>query len=239
MSKRAATDSAKNKGSNKKKKPEVVTIKQVGEMKYFDTALTGSALPASADWTGTEYDPATFLTLCVPQVGAAINQRIGKAINVHKIKIHGSLIIPTQNGGNPAQDAIEVRLLLVQDMQTNAAQMQGEQVMTPTATAQAAINVFQNIDNFGRFRVLKDKMLVIQDPNIDINSATATAYVNGKVLKFKFTQIFSKPVQVRFNGTNGGTIADIIDNSFHIIANCSSIDGAPTISYVSRVCYKE
>ena len=47
-----------------------------GEMKYFDTDYI-AAVANAVNWTGTEADPAVFLTLCVPTVGAAINQRIG------------------------------------------------------------------------------------------------------------------------------------------------------------------
>jgi len=49
-------------------------------------------------------------------------------------------------------------------------------------------------------------------------------------------------VKVQFNATNGGTVADIVDNSFHIIC-ASTLDvtsnQVPLINYYSRVAYKE
>lgn len=233
--------SAKNKRPSKKARNNRAGYSSVartrgaavtGEMKYFDTAVNATALAASTDWTGTEFDPATFNTLCVPQVGAGINQRIGKAIKVLKLKIDGNITVPSAAFG--VEDAIVVRLLLVQDQQTNSAQAQGEQVMTSGAvSALLAVNQFQNIDNFGRFRVLKDKKFIVQNPNaLGLNHA-------GLSHSFKMTCLFKKPVQVRFNATNGGTVADIVDNSFHIMCNVSDNDLAPNITYVSRVCYKE
>lgn len=208
-----------------------------GEMKYFDTRVNQNPIPAQADWQATEQDPATFNTLCVPQVGAGINQRIGKAINVHKIKIHGYVELPSFQTQVSGLIGPVIRLLLVQDLQTNGTQMQGEQVMTPDTTTRNAVCAFQNIDNFGRFRVLKDKTLVLQDPNLVEDNVAPSWTANGKASPFKWTILFKKPVQVRFNATNGDTIADIVDNSFHVLANCST--GSLVLNYNCRVCYKE
>ena len=109
--------------------------------------------------------------------------------------------------------------------------------MTATATSEQTPFTFQNIDNFGRFKVLKDKVGVLQDPGL---SGDATAHdVNGKVLTFKMTVKFKQPMKIRFNNTNGGTIADIIDNSLHFFANCNSPSFQIKLDYLCRVCYKE
>ena len=208
-------------------------------MKYFDTELALTALTASTDWTGTEFDPTTFNTLFVPVVGAGINQRIGKGAKVYKIKIRGSIVCASQVDQTSADSGTQIRLLLVQDKQTNATQAQGEQVMTdPTAASAAvAVNSFQNIDNFGRFRVLKDKTIILDNSNLSWDGTNMEQA--GQVRTFKINIRFKVPVSVRFNATNGGTVADIVDNSFHIIANASSTGLAPNITYQSRVCFKE
>jgi len=209
----------------------------MGEMKYFDTELSGGAIPSIAAWTGTEFDPATFNTLCVPVVGAAINQRIGKAIKVMKIKVNGVITVASQVDAAVADGGCKIRMILYQDKQTNAAQAQGEQVMTPSTSATNAPNVFQNIDNFGRFQVLKDKIFIMENPNATFDGTNIEQF--GLAKHFKFSVKFREPVQVRFNATNGGSVADIVDNSFHIIANCSNTGLLPNINYVARVCYKE
>lgn len=210
-----------------------------GEMKYFDTERTSVAIAASVDWTGTEYDPATFNTLFAPTVGAGVNQRIGKSVKVHKIKIHGLLNVPAQANQAAADVADVVRLAVVQDCQTNAAQAQGEQVFTsPTsATAYQAVCSFQNIDNFGRFKVLKDKTIKFPQPILAYDGTNIEQ--GGFEIPFKFSLNFKTPVVVRFNATNGGTIADIVDNSWHVMANATGVTTAQTIIYNSRVCYKE
>lgn len=207
-----------------------------GEMKYFDTAKSG-AIPASADWTGTELDPTTFNTLCVPAVGAAINQRIGKQIKVLKIKIRGFVGCAAQTGQAVQDEASYVRLCLYQDTQTNSTQAQGENVMSDGGSAALTALSYQNIDNFGRFRMLKDKSFMMQKPSSLWNGTNVLQ--GGMVTGFKWTINFKKPVVVRFNSTNGGTVADIVDNSFHIIGTTNSATLVPNIHYYSRVCYKE
>lgn len=210
-----------------------------GEMKYFDQEVSATALVASADWTVTEFDPGATGTLFVPVVGAAVNQRIGKACKVFKIKINGNISVPPQTNQVATDASCQVRMILVQDLQTNSAQAQGEQVMTAptTATAALATTSFQNINNFGRFKVLKDKTFVLQNPSITFDGTNIEQ--SGLIKPFKIGASFKLPVQVRFNATNGGTIADIVDNSWHLIINTTSINLAPVISYNCRVCYKE
>ncbi len=228
--------------------PRTGGVMSFGEMKYFDTELPAAALTASLNWTGTEHDPTTTnegtpvanpLTLFCPVVGSAINQRIGREAKVYKIKIHGRLNVPKQATQTTSDDAIQCRVILVQDMQTNALQMQGEQLMQDpvTNTAAMAINEFQSLANFGRFRVLKDKTYMVQRPSTMDSGTDAQQF--GLNTVFKWNVKFRKPVSVRFNAVNAGTFADIVDNSFHVIAMSSTTDGAVTLGYASRVSYKE
>lgn len=204
-----------------------------GEMKYFDTSLN-QLVSASTTWTSTMVDP-TPLTLVVPTVGAGVNQRIGKEIKVMSIKIRGSLTIANAEGAATGIPPNLIRLMLVRDKQTNATQMTGAQLMTPQSANTLAVLSFQNIDNFGRFEVLKDKTIVIEDPNL---VGTDTLHDNnGKIRYFKINHKFKFPISMRFNATNGGTVADIVDNSFHLVAN-NQYTGV-SLNYVCRVCYKE
>lgn len=215
-----------------------------GEMKYFDSLLTITAITASTNWTGTEYDPnvvpvANMNTLFAPTQGAGINQRIGKACKVYKIKIHGEIQMPAQTNQVVADASNITRIALVQDCQTNSTQAQGEQVFSPptTATATLATEAFQNIDNFGRFKVLKDKFFVFNSPTLTYDGTNMEQ--SGMNKRFQWTIKFKKPIEVRFNNTNGGTVADIVDNSWHIMANTNNSDLAPYLAYQCRVCYKE
>jgi len=219
-----------------------------GEMKYFDTELGYANLPASVDWTATEFDPNTTqegtpvanpLTLFAPVQGAGVNQRIGKRCKLMGLKIRGSVYVPKVANLTAAKSATQIRIIVYWDMQTNSAQAQGENVMTASTTADAAINVltYQNLNNFGRFRVLMDKIYSLSDPNMTWDGTNIE--MNGLTFKWKFNYKFKTPISVQFNATSSGTVTSVVDNSFHVIANASSTDLAPQIGYVCRATYKE
>lgn len=211
-----------------------------GEMKYFDSELDALAIPSSITWAACVADPiltpvVNMNTLFAPTQGAGINQRIGKACKLHKIRIRGRIEVPSQSPAGGAMLASAFRILLVQDMQTNAAQADPSVLMTPAvASLDVALCATQNTNAFGRFRVLKDKVITIQNPG----SAALANAVNEQVRFFKFSIRFKTPIEVRFNSTSGGTIADIVDNSFHLYINHNWADTS-NISYTCRCCYKD
>lgn len=208
-----------------------------GEMKYFDTQRDAIAIATSTDWTGTELDPATFNCLFAPIQGAAINQRIGREVKVMKIKMKGLIQSTSQMDQTAGDPPCVIRLILVQDMQTNGSQAQGEDVMATTANGVTNTCSFLSLASLGRFRVLKDKTLIIENPNLSWDGTNLEQ--QGVAKTFKWNVTFRNPVSVRFNSTNGGTIADIVDNSFHLIGCASNGSLSPSLHYVCRVCYKE
>jgi len=223
-----------------------------GEMKYFDCEYNGGAVAATTTtWVaGTLADPtstinlgsaavANPLCLCVPTVGAALNQRVGRKITVRKVKVHGMISVPAQAGQAAADSAAKFRIILVQDMQTNAAPMTSAQLMNDAGFANTTLNSFQNPNNFGRFRVLKDKTFTMSNLNLTGNPTTPDVIQASMRVQFKFAVNFKKPVEVHFNATNGGTVADIVDHSFHMIAACDNAAYVPNMTYYSRVCYKD
>lgn len=224
----------------------------IGEMKYFDCELAANALVACTNtWpANTMQDPATTINLgsaavatplCLfaPTVGAALNQRIGRKVKVLKIKLLCTLSIAPQAAQNAADTSSNIRLMLVMDQQTNAAQMTGAQLMNDASTGSTTVNSFQNPNNFGRFRVLKEKRFAMANPNMTGSPTTGDVISDGLKRVFKINVTFKNPVEVHFNATNGGTVADIVDNSFHVVAATDSTALAPLLSYYSRVCYKE
>lgn len=224
----------------------------VGEMKYFDCEQTGANLTAVAGtWAGTETDPsstinlgdaavATPFCLFAPKVSSALNGRIGRSVKMLKCKVTGQISCPSQTAQTAMDAQTKVRLLLVQDMQTNAAQMNAEDLLNGSSGAPATINSYQNPNFFGRFRVLKEKTFTFQNPNTQSLSATNTNFEQeGFIRAFKMNYKFREPVVVHFNATNGGTVADITDHSLHLICATTSTSLVPAIAYYSRVGYKE
>jgi len=222
----------------------------VGEMKYFDTILDGVAVAACTTTWPVARDPSTTvnlgsaavlnpLSLFVPTVGAALNQRIGRKVKVMKIKIHGMLTTTAQAGQATADSPCLVRLMLVQDCQTNAAQMTGAQLMNDGTNASTTIHSFQNPNNFGRFKVIKEKRIVFANSAITGDPTAGNVIQSSEARTFKMNVKFKVPVEVHFNATNGGTVADIVDNSWHIIVAANDVSYVPAIAYYARICYKE
>jgi len=222
-------------------------------MKYFDCEAAGINLAAvTTTWVaGTLTNPlatvnlgdaavATPNCLFAPKVSAALNGRVGRKVRMMKVKVRGQFIIPTQAAQAAGDASTTIRLALVMDTQTNAAAMTAAQLFNDSAGgANATIDSFQNPNNFGRFRVLKDKSIAISDLNLAGSPTAADVIQAGKSVNFKITHTFKVPVEVHFNATNGGTVADIIDNSLHIVCGANNIAYAPGLSYYTRVCYKE
>lgn len=222
-----------------------------GEMKYYDTSLTATALVATTTtWVaGTMQDPTGSINLgdpslipqCLfaPKATASLNGRIGRATNMMKIKLNGLISVPPQAAQAAADASTEVRVMLVMDTETNSAQMTGAQLMNDAFDPSGTLNSFQNPNNFGRFRVLKEKRFSISNLSITGVAVGNTVIQAGTARPFKMSHNFKKPVQVRFNATNGGTVADIINNSLHIVAAVNDATYVPTLSYYTRVSYKE
>lgn len=215
---------------------------QASESKYFDSFVDGAAIAEGTAWTGTELDP-TANSLFTPNEGSDIDNRIGRKVSVYKIVIRGSIqsaALPDQADivGSPA-----CRIILYMDKQTNGTQAQGEEVMASPGAATTALcsSTFQNLANLGRFRVLRDKYykLGLSTAAPDYAALPATSSQNHPHIPFKLTVKFNKPITVKFNATNGGTIGDIVDNSFHLIGTKSGTGFVTTINYQCRTYYKD
>lgn len=207
----------------------------ITERKYFDAEVNGGVLVASgSSWANGEFDPATLNTLFAPTQGDDFNQRSGRKVQVMSIKIRGHIQVLSQTNQTVTDNAAYIRMMLVQDRQTNAAQLNAEDVIS-SGGASVAINMFQNAAFFGRFRVLKEKIIKMQNPAISYDGTNIEQ--QGLIMNFKMNHNFLKPVSIHFNATNGGTVADIVDNSFHVIVLATSVELAPTISYKVRTTF--
>jgi len=195
---------------------------------------------SAAGWTGTELDPAG-LALFTPAEGADISDRVGRKVSVHKISLRGTLSVPSLANQAAGLNAFLCRLILYIDEQTNGTQAQGEQLMSDggAATAMLTNQTYQSTANFGRFRVLKDKTISFQDPSGSYDGTANQIDFNGQIRTFKIVFKFNTPIVVRYNGTNGGTVADTIDNSFHLIGHATNVAQAPVISYQCRTVYTD
>lgn len=216
------------------------TPRAITERKYFDTQLAGTALAdgGGTSWAGGELDPAAGAnTLFVPTTGDDFNNRTGRKVQVIALKLRGRVSCAAQTAQATADNSSACRLILVMDKQTNGAQLNAEDVINSGGATQSLL-MYQNPAFFGRFRVLKDKMYTLQNPSMAPNTAAGgTIQQSGLNLNFKMNIKFKKPVVVHFNSTNGGTVADIVDNSFHLIGLTNNTALVPTVEYKCRTVF--
>lgn len=206
----------------------------ITERKYFDSERSVALPVVGANFASAEVDPTTLNTIFAPTQGDDFNQRTGRKVQVLKITVNGYIICTTQTDQTTADTASLCRILLVQDKQSNAQQLNSEDVLS-SGDASQAINFFQNPAFFGRFRVLKDKRIDMQNPNMSYDGTNIEQA--GIMRSFKFNVKFKKPVVVHYNATNGGTVADVVDNSFHMVAATNANGLAPTIVYKVRTVF--
>lgn len=206
------------------------------EIHYFDADSDNVGITniAGASWANCEQDPATLLTLFAPIQGDDIINRQAKRCFVKSVKVKGFVTVPQQTAQTVADGSSITRVILYQSTRTNGTQPQAEEVIASGSATTNNVAAFQNTNGFGKFKILKDKYF--QRGNNTIAGVTGSVEQSGSQLPFKFNIKFNKPVEVNFQ-TNGGTIASVIDNSFHMIAATNNTTLAQTLTYKSRVSF--
>jgi len=214
------------------------------ETKIFESAIAGITIATvSVSWQDTELDPlvtpvANIKTLFAPVQGNAINNRIANKVFVKKIVIRGAVYVPAQINQSTLDNAPIVRLVMFMDKQTNGTQVQGETLLsTPVNSSVVCPWGFQNVENFGRFQVIKDKFITFPSQMASYDGVNVE--VGGSTRMFKFTYKPKVPIKIQFNATNGGTVADIVDHSFHLIGATTTTGAAAEISYIARTYYTD
>ena len=211
----------------------------LSERKYFDNRVSGHSVAiTNSSFAGAEADPTLggINTLFAPTQGNDISNREGRSCFVFEITIKGVIEVAAQTAQSATDQQQTIRLILCMDKQTNGVQMNSEDLIESTAGAPGTFQ-FTNTKNFGRFSILKDKIMGLGPFPIASNGA-GQLYQGGISKYFKLKYIFKNPVRVNFNATNGGTVADIVDNSFHLLCGRDNADTPVNLDYQVRVAFK-
>jgi len=194
------------------------------ERKYFDTVKTATAL--SASWAGGELDP-TGDGLCQPTKGTGPTNRDGDHIVVKSIQVRGKVYIGAKSDQDDVKNPSSYCMLLVHDRQTNGAQLNAEEVMVATDPETMA---YRNLQYSKRFKVLAARRGNLYE-TATIADGANTGSTTGNAHFVNWNIRCNIPVD--FKG-DAGTIADIVDNSFHIIA-VSEVAATVYVQYHARV----
>lgn len=200
------------------------------EKKYFDSGVSNVSLSADPNATGLEVDPATVNCLNAIDVGNTQTTRDGSHYIIKSLFLKGTLFVAAQANQTALDVAPDYFIAVVQDTQTNGAQLNSEDVFT-NPVAGVATCMFRNLQYSSRFKVL-------WSTKVRGRPVTVT-YDGTNIEQGGYTQFFecSLPklnIKVQCKGTGNG-VADIVDNSLHVIACTSSQNTTPSIYYNSRI----
>lgn len=178
------------------------------ELKFVDTTRASTVIATT--WAGAECDPAAN-TLCAPTQGTGESNRDGRRITIKSVQINGQILRNVGSDQADARGTTVVTVAVVLDTQTNGAQLNAEDVY---ADANNNHLTFRNLEYNTRFRVLWKRMFTIGD-NVAFTDGVNTGSVGGQSKFFKIYKRLNVPVTFT---ANAGSVADIADNSFHVIA---------------------
>lgn len=202
------------------------------EKKFLDLAVPSTALTAPTDASGGEVDPATANCLSAPAIGDDQTSRDGRKIIGKYLHIRGQVSQPSQANAAAELAPSRVFVACVLDTQTNGAQLNSEDVfVNPAANAGLAAAPLRNIQFAERFKVLKSDEFLLE-PKVSTYDGT-NIETAGAACMFDW-YIPLKNLKITFTSGTTGVVANVMDNSIHMIAYTHSTGGVPVISYNSR-----
>lgn len=196
------------------------------ETKYFDAVKTGTVILAT--WTNAEQDPAANC-LGVPTQGSGMQNRDGSRILVKSLAVQGRVYRLRQSDLNDVPYSSCVQVALVMDTQTNGAQLSAEDVYVATDPETPGRRVIANTQ---RFKVLRQQCFDAYT-TAAFNDAAATGTTNGTSHYFQWFVKMNHAMNF-IDGVGAGSVADIKDCSFHVIA-CSTQDTVDYLEYNFRM----
>ncbi len=224
--------SKRTKSTGRRFAPNIRTAGFLGaELKFFDSHQNDTAITAPADAAGGELDPTTLNCLFAPTQGTGAENRDGRRVSMKSLLIVGNVICASQANQTVPEEASSVFIAVVLDKQTNAAQLNSEDVFhNESGDASLAAAPLRDLERSTRFRVLKTWKLDFQV----VSAAFDGTNIEQAGLVQHFEGFIGLNVPVEFVA-NGGSISDIQDNSLHVIAYCTNTGLAPALNYNARI----
>lgn len=171
--------------------------------------------------------------LHLPVLGSDYNQRIGRKTLVKSIYIRGRVAITNFIIQPPGVSTIiptgQARLIVFIDKQPNGAvPLIGDLLNTAEPGSQL------NLNNRDRFQIITDK---IYSFDASLTNGTSYAFFNQTQYNIKIYKKVS--IETIFNGTNGGTIADINSGAIYMcwVGNANTQGGGQTAIVSTRCRY--
>lgn len=205
------------------------------EKKYFDVCLPVTTLPNA----GTNILPA-FLdvgTLVNIPRGDSNHEREGAKITVTGLDVRFEVGMNQHESTTYASvfpAATLFRIFVYIDTQCNGGAAPLTTLFEATNTSDAStLNVFNNLQNTGRFKTLIDKYIITTVPPMTFNTNTHTYNVGGSIGVFKKHITLNLPI--RYSG-DAGSITNITTNNIGVLV-MSNYSQHHKVSFRTRVRY--
>ncbi len=204
------------------------------ELKHYDTSIAAVAIVNSSAMTAAEIDPTgTIKCLTAPAQGASEQNRLGRKITLKSIQINGVIDRTGLIGsaGVIASSAV-IQISLILDTQTNGATLNSEDVFhNPGNTGNLCASGLRDMEQIQRFKVLKTWKILL--PHSD-GFWDGTNIIRDSVhRRFHCYKKLNIPVTFKLSATEG--VAQVVDNSLHMIAYKSDPVNPVLIEYNCRV----
>lgn len=197
------------------------------ENKFYDTSVLNRAIDQAFGTGNDVSDPTTLLTISAPSQGDGESQRDGRKFSVMSAYVKGIAEVVTAGATNTSQ----VLVALVQDTQTNGAQLNGGNVfVNPSGDTDTVCSPFRNLQYSKRFRVLSTRILTLS-PKQAFDGTSTTSDFPQKT--FSMYHKFKTPMTVTTTGTTAG-VSVVEDNSLHVIAVANG-ETQLSLSYNARI----
>lgn len=205
------------------------------EKKFLDIGRSVTALTAPTDATGGEIAPSSGVTGCysAPAQGDGPTNRDGNKIVIVQASFRGVIAVASQADQTAADTSCVVFVAMVQDSQTNGAQLNSEDVFTnPTASANTAADPFRNMSYTRRFKILAMKRLVLKIPTLTWDGTNIEQTGFHQIIDLEWRG--KMPVTFT-TGSTTADIANVTDNSIQLVGFCSNTTLAPNITGNMRI----
>lgn len=173
--------------------------------------------------------------LANPTLGSDFNNRIGRKVNLKSVYVRGYLFSDQGNTMTTSTPTTcqQCRMIIFADMQPNGAAPAFTDLLV---SAHPASHL--NMNNRDRFKVYCDKEFAL-DPIVYTTTATAAVATASRQI-YNVKKYKKLNLEMIFNATNGGTIADITSGALYMAwigSNAASAQSDATAQLSTRVRY--
>lgn len=194
----------KKKATGDYQKGRELTVQPKQELKAFDVAFSQTNFAQAGN----------FVALNTPVNGAELYQRVGRKIYMKSLQIRGFI----QSSATSTNDL--ARMIVFFDAQPNTAGPANLATLlqdSNAAAGQTAISEI-NLTNRQRFKILRDKQFYLPSLTNTAGVLTNVGPQDQVMQALQFNEFIKlKGLETIYNGTNGGTVADITSGSLYVV----------------------